>query len=167
MSKIGIIVQINGQDLKLWKTDAKGALEKGVDYKLEKAFNLGQLKTFKEWVTNTAHIPLPTATDFPPPLEQIVGALDNTDIEILEAEVHLPPKQSGTNKKKPDWALTLKATLKPPIDLSPIPLQVKGIVFARELGEAAPTTGGTQEGGATGGTQEGGATGGTQGSGAK
>ena len=128
--RFGIILDVNGTTVPVTTDDLSNALGTGVDFTLQNPVPLGSITAFATWVDNKFGVSLPAPSALPSPLDKVVGAIENMQITVEKAHIHVPGNGSATSPPGPVlYTLEVNGTFAPEISLVDGQLGIEGMVF--------------------------------------
>lgn len=119
----GVILDVNGHPVPVSSDDISKLKTQGVELTLQDPARLGSIDDFRAWVKTQFGVQLPGSTDFPTPLQGIVGAITGMVVTIEKAHLKVPATGSTT------YTLQANGMFQAPLPLIPNVLGVSGFVF--------------------------------------
>ncbi len=107
----GVIFDINDKDVTISASDLSSIAKNGVKFDLDEPIDLGtvgQIDTFIEQDLKITGVDVPSADNFPAPLNTIVNKLEQLDISIDRFKLDVPPK-GQTGQTGTQYALQMSA----------------------------------------------------------
>ncbi|ELX09340.1 hypothetical protein Jab_2c14060 [Janthinobacterium sp. HH01] len=125
----GVILDVNGSAVPVSTTDISNVKKNGAEFTLQTPIALGSIDKFEKWAQDKFNVSLPTAADFPPPLNTVVGAITGMEITVEYAHIKIPPATTTTPDPAVAYTLQVNGQLPDEISLIPNVLGIAGFVF--------------------------------------